>query len=241
MPAATTHRTPSARASLTSLPDLILRAGRLANNLDRGRTASRLGMMDWLSAAPDSSRATSSSALDHETTAPSSHHLDPSYRALQHTSDISSTQTHTSAAGTSDIIASFPPPSAGIAGPNGFTAARGRAPSSGAGGAPLTLTPSLSFFRNDLLPRGKPVPRGSFLLGSTEALPAMIGPDGMKIEGPFSGFDAESLRPKAVKGRVCGLERRWFWWLMVLLGLLIVAAVVVPVVLVLVPKGQKEV
>lgn len=35
-----------ARGSLTSLPDLILRATRLASNLDRGRTASRLGM-DW--------------------------------------------------------------------------------------------------------------------------------------------------------------------------------------------------
>lgn len=34
------------RTSLTSLPDLILRATRLASNLDRGRTASRLGMWD---------------------------------------------------------------------------------------------------------------------------------------------------------------------------------------------------
>ena len=35
-----------ARGSLTSLPDLIKRATRLASNLDRGRTASRLGL-DW--------------------------------------------------------------------------------------------------------------------------------------------------------------------------------------------------
>jgi hypothetical protein len=36
-----------ARASLTSLPDLIKRATRLAANLDKGRTASRLGV-DWM-------------------------------------------------------------------------------------------------------------------------------------------------------------------------------------------------
>ncbi|KAK5107750.1 hypothetical protein LTR62_000726 [Meristemomyces frigidus] len=40
-------RDAEARGSLTSLPDLIVRATRLASNLDRGRTASRLGM-DWL-------------------------------------------------------------------------------------------------------------------------------------------------------------------------------------------------
>lgn len=39
-------RDAEARGSLTSLPDLIRRATRLASNLDRGRTASRLGM-DW--------------------------------------------------------------------------------------------------------------------------------------------------------------------------------------------------
>ena len=37
-----------ARGSLTSLPDLIRRATKLASNLDRGRTASRLGMRDML-------------------------------------------------------------------------------------------------------------------------------------------------------------------------------------------------
>lgn len=35
-----------ARGSLTSLPDLIKRATRLAANLDRGKTASRVGMLD---------------------------------------------------------------------------------------------------------------------------------------------------------------------------------------------------
>ena len=36
------------RGSLTSLPDLIRRATKLAGNLDRGRTASRLGILDML-------------------------------------------------------------------------------------------------------------------------------------------------------------------------------------------------
>ena len=39
-----------ARGSLTSLPDLIRRATKLASNLDRGRTASRLGVFDLLNA-----------------------------------------------------------------------------------------------------------------------------------------------------------------------------------------------
>lgn len=41
-------RDAEARGSLTSLPDLIKRATKLASNLDRGRTASRLGMSEWL-------------------------------------------------------------------------------------------------------------------------------------------------------------------------------------------------
>jgi hypothetical protein len=40
-------RDAEARGSITSLPDLIRRATRLAANLDRGKTASRLGM-DWM-------------------------------------------------------------------------------------------------------------------------------------------------------------------------------------------------
>ncbi|KAK2753781.1 hypothetical protein FQN55_000144 [Onygenales sp. PD_40] len=41
-------REAEARGSLTSLPDLIRRATKLASNLDRGKTASRLGIMDML-------------------------------------------------------------------------------------------------------------------------------------------------------------------------------------------------
>ncbi|KAH7057132.1 hypothetical protein B0J12DRAFT_653508 [Macrophomina phaseolina] len=40
-------RDAEARGSLTSLPDLIRRATRLASNLDRGKTASRLGLEMW--------------------------------------------------------------------------------------------------------------------------------------------------------------------------------------------------
>jgi hypothetical protein len=46
-------RDAEARGSLTSLPDLIRRATRLAANLDRGKTASRLGMDFWENGAPD--------------------------------------------------------------------------------------------------------------------------------------------------------------------------------------------
>jgi hypothetical protein len=46
-------RQAESRGSLTSLPDLIRRATRLASNLDRGRTASRLGMLDMLDSARD--------------------------------------------------------------------------------------------------------------------------------------------------------------------------------------------
>ncbi|KAJ9236422.1 hypothetical protein DTO169E5_5694 [Paecilomyces variotii] len=41
-------RDAEARGSLTSLPDLIRRATRVASNLERGKTASRLGIMDFL-------------------------------------------------------------------------------------------------------------------------------------------------------------------------------------------------
>jgi len=40
----------ASRGSLTSLPELIRRATRVATNLDRGKTASRLGLFDMLSA-----------------------------------------------------------------------------------------------------------------------------------------------------------------------------------------------
>lgn len=46
-------RDAEARGSLTSLPDLIRRATRVAANLDRGKTASRLGLDFWEAGAPD--------------------------------------------------------------------------------------------------------------------------------------------------------------------------------------------
>ena len=46
-------REAEARGSLTSLPELIRRATRLAANLDRGKTASRLGLDFWENGAPD--------------------------------------------------------------------------------------------------------------------------------------------------------------------------------------------
>jgi hypothetical protein len=46
-----TFKEPSQRASTTSLPDLIRRATRLASNLDRGKTASRLGIKDMLASS----------------------------------------------------------------------------------------------------------------------------------------------------------------------------------------------
>jgi hypothetical protein len=46
-------RDAEARGSLTSLPELIRRATRLAANLDRGKTASRLGLDFWESGAPE--------------------------------------------------------------------------------------------------------------------------------------------------------------------------------------------
>jgi hypothetical protein len=46
-------REAEARGSLTSLPELIRRATRLAANLDRGKTASRLGLDFWESGAPE--------------------------------------------------------------------------------------------------------------------------------------------------------------------------------------------
>ncbi|KMP00310.1 hypothetical protein CIRG_00452 [Coccidioides immitis RMSCC 2394] len=58
-------RDAEARGSLTSLPDLIRRATKLASNLDRGRTASRLGMLDMLNGSSDlsSGRARNSGSI----------------------------------------------------------------------------------------------------------------------------------------------------------------------------------
>ncbi|KAK2743423.1 hypothetical protein FQN57_004888 [Myotisia sp. PD_48] len=52
-----------ARGSLTSLPDLIRRATKLASNLDRGRTASRLGILDMLNANDETRRHRNSGSL----------------------------------------------------------------------------------------------------------------------------------------------------------------------------------
>ncbi|EME86783.1 uncharacterized protein MYCFIDRAFT_214377 [Pseudocercospora fijiensis CIRAD86] len=56
-------RDAEARGSLTSLPDLIRRATKLASNLDRGKTASRLGM-NWLDGAADGEKRRSGSMSD---------------------------------------------------------------------------------------------------------------------------------------------------------------------------------
>ncbi|KAL9619648.1 MAG: hypothetical protein Q9160_005754 [Pyrenula sp. 1 TL-2023] len=69
------------RGSLTSLPDLIRRATKLASNLDRGKTASRLGMLDILN----------------------------SENANRNKHSPNSAQRR-SAGSMSDILASFPPP-----------------------------------------------------------------------------------------------------------------------------------
>ncbi len=52
------------RASVTSLPDLIRRATRLAANLDRGKTASRTGMLDMINAEKKDRRRRSGSISD---------------------------------------------------------------------------------------------------------------------------------------------------------------------------------
>jgi hypothetical protein len=57
-------RDAEARGSLTSLPDLIRRATRLAANLDRGRTASRLSMNFWEAGAPPKNSHRSGSMRD---------------------------------------------------------------------------------------------------------------------------------------------------------------------------------
>lgn len=49
-------REAEARGSLTSLPDLIRRATRVAHNLDNGKTASKMGLMDILNASGDNKR-----------------------------------------------------------------------------------------------------------------------------------------------------------------------------------------
>ncbi len=57
-------RDAEARGSLTSLPDLIRRATRLAANLDRGKTASRLGLEFWEAGAVDKQNTRQSGMTD---------------------------------------------------------------------------------------------------------------------------------------------------------------------------------
>ncbi|KAF1958962.1 hypothetical protein CC80DRAFT_546278 [Byssothecium circinans] len=57
-------REAEARGSLTSLPDLIRRATRLAANLDRGKTASRLSLNFWETGAPPKNNHRSGSMTD---------------------------------------------------------------------------------------------------------------------------------------------------------------------------------
>ncbi|KAF2632706.1 hypothetical protein BU25DRAFT_80783 [Macroventuria anomochaeta] len=58
-----TVRDAEARGSLTSLPDLIRRATRLAANLDRGKTASRFGLDFWETGAPEQNVRKSQNSL----------------------------------------------------------------------------------------------------------------------------------------------------------------------------------
>ena len=58
-----TVRDAEARGSLTSLPDLIRRATRLAANLARGKTASRLGLDFWEAGAPEQKNLRESRSL----------------------------------------------------------------------------------------------------------------------------------------------------------------------------------
>lgn len=77
------------RGSLSSLSDLIKRATKVASNLDRGRTASRLGMEAWLGPGNGNGKGLGNSNNN------SSGEIEK-YRR--------------SAGGLSDILASFPPP-----------------------------------------------------------------------------------------------------------------------------------
>ena len=56
-------RETNTRGSLTSLPDLIRRATRLASNLDRGRTASRMGMWDMFNSSEGTEKSGSRESL----------------------------------------------------------------------------------------------------------------------------------------------------------------------------------
>lgn len=84
------------RGSLSSLSDLIKRATKVASNLDRGRTASRLGMEAWLGPGNGKGMGNSNNNSSGEI---------EKYRR--------------SAGSLSDILASFPPPAPGVPTPTG--------------------------------------------------------------------------------------------------------------------------
>jgi len=84
------------RGSLSSLSDLIKRATKVASNLDRGRTASRLGMEAWLGPGNGNGKGLGNSNSSGEA---------EKYRR--------------SAGSLSDILASFPPPAPGVPTPTG--------------------------------------------------------------------------------------------------------------------------
>lgn len=74
-------RDAEARGSLTSLPELIRRATRLAANLDRGKTASRLGLDFWEAGAPDRKDTRQSGLSDMLAAFPHPGHDTPNSRA----------------------------------------------------------------------------------------------------------------------------------------------------------------
>lgn len=73
-------RDAEARGSLSSLPELIKRATRLASNLDRGRTASRLGM-NWIDGARDDEKRNSGRSSGMLSAYPAGGTLTPNGRA----------------------------------------------------------------------------------------------------------------------------------------------------------------
>lgn len=86
------------RGSLTSLPDLIRRATRLASNLDRGKTASRLGMWDMFNNGEATEKVGSRKTFFHI-----------GICQLYNANSLSATVRRGSGS-LSDMLASFPPP-----------------------------------------------------------------------------------------------------------------------------------
>ncbi|TKA67173.1 hypothetical protein B0A55_08692 [Friedmanniomyces simplex] len=119
-------RDAEARGSLTSLPDLIVRATRLASNLDRGKTASRLGM-HWTDGA------------------------DADGKEKKRRSGHSGANGEKRRSGSiSDMLASFPPP--GLATPPGSRGGLAAGENNGGGGGGRSLTNWSSNLRHSHLP-----------------------------------------------------------------------------------------